>query len=254
MKNAPVSNARWALLLLASLMILSALVFIDQRLLPKVKPTGTPVAAIISTRLPIMLTGQAAYINSTKFGAHTAFKLNFPATWQVIDLDATHLKQVLGKLKAASPAPPVLEAIETLLTAIDPDSTALVALLLDEQATRQAALPPNVTLVIVPRHGLSLARYLDDVGATLRRQPGIAIQESKLDNTLRTTGLPVAVLHYTLAVNLTPGARTALDGYQIAAFDAHATNIIVFTFTTPSPRYTELLPVFQEIVRSAQLN
>jgi hypothetical protein len=237
--------------LLASLLVLFVLVFIDRRLLPRVLPTGTPAATMVSTLVPV---DQVAYLNSTKLGAQSALKVNLPAAWQVIDLDAEHLNLVLDKLKVASSPAPMLEALETLRMAVDSNSTALVALLLDEQATEQAALPPNVTIVVVPRHGLSLARYLEDVGADLRRHTGIEVQESKLDNTLRPTGLPVASLHYTVAASLMPGASLPMDGYQIAAFDTHATNIIVFTFTTPSPRYTELLPTFQEIVRNAQFN
>ena len=189
-----------------------------------------------------------------EFGAQAVLKLNLPADWQRIDLDADHLKLVLAKLKLASPTPPMLEALQTLLIGIDANSTALIALLLDEQATDQAALPPNLIIIVVPRNGLSLNRYLEGVEADLRRQPGIEVQESKLDHTLRPTNLPVATLHYRLAAPLLPGASLPIDGYQIAAFDAHATNLIVFTFTTPSSRYTELLPVFQEIVRSAQFN
>ncbi len=69
MKSGPVSNLRWALLLLASLLILAALVFVDQRLLPRrVNPTGTPVVAK-STSLPA---NQVVYNHSTKNGAHRA--------------------------------------------------------------------------------------------------------------------------------------------------------------------------------------
>ncbi|MCX6047610.1 MAG: hypothetical protein NT075_21130 [Chloroflexi bacterium] len=231
--------------------MLFALIFIDRRWWPKVEPTSTPVATVV--RLPGSV-HELAYLNSTKLGAQNALKVNLPAAWQLIDLDAEHLTLVLDKLKGAPVTPPMLEALETLLTAVNPDSTVLVALLLDEQATKQAVLPPNITIVVVPRQGLSLARYVEDVGADLRRRPGIEIVESKLDNTLRPTGLPVAILHYTLAAPLMADASLPMDGYQVAAFDAQATNIIVFTFTTPSPRYTELLPMFQELVRSAQFN
>ncbi len=250
-KVSAISNSRWALILFVCLTVLFALVFIDQRLLPRVIPTSTPVATLASALVPA---GQLAYLNSTKFGAQSALKVNLPAAWQAIDLDAEHLKLALDKLKSTVTTPPMLVAVETLLIAVDADSTALVALLLDDQAKGQAALPPNLIVVVVPRHGLSLARYLTDVGADLQRHPGVEIQESKLDTTLRTTGLPVAILHYTLAADLVPGINPPMDGYQIAAFDAQATNIIVFTFTTPSSRYTELLPIFQAIVRNAQLN
>jgi hypothetical protein len=256
MKISPISNFRWALLLLASLSVLALIVFVDRRLLPRVIPTGTPAATLVSTLMPTAAGqgAQSTYINSTKLGVHSALKLNLPAPWQVIDLDAEHLNRLLGKLKEKASAPPVADAVETLLTAVDPGSTALVALLLDAQATNQEALPPSVTIIVVPRNGLSLSRYLADVGADLSRHTGITIQESKIDNTLRFTNLPVAMLHYTWAANSMSSVSMAVDGYQIAAFDAQAANIIVFTFTTPSPRYIELLPMFQEIVRSAQLN
>ncbi|CAN5392145.1 hypothetical protein BH10CHL1_BH10CHL1_46430 [soil metagenome] len=237
--------------MLATLSLLFATIFIDRRLLPKVLPTSTPVATITSTQVPA---SALAYRNSTKFGAQSALKVNLPTSWQLIDLDADHLKLVLDKLHVTSSTPAMQEALETLLTAVDPDSTALVALLLDDPAMAQSAMPTNVTIVVVPRHGLSLARYLEDVAADLRGHTGIEVQESKLNTTLRRTGLPVATLHYRMAANWLPGADLPMDGYQIAAFDSHATNIIVFTFTTSSPRYTELLPMFQEIVRNAQFN
>jgi hypothetical protein len=49
-------------------------------------------------------------------------------------------------------------------------------------------------------------------------------------------------MHYTLAAH-------GLDGYQVVAYDASGTKLIVFTFTAPTVRYADLLPRFHEVVR-----
>ena len=250
MNVAPVSNLRRVLLLVIALVILVSL-FVAVRWWPNALPTATPA---LTPALPPMATvanGPATYINSTKLSAANAVKLNLSAPWQVIDLNAEQLNGVLDKLQEKALAPSEQDAVKILLSAVDRNSTVLVALLLDEQATNNGQLPPNLTIVKAPRNNLSLSRYLEGIVADLRSRPGVTLHENKIDNTLRPDGIPVATVHYTIEGNLSPAS---MDGYQIAAYDQKADNLILFTFSTPAARYATLLPLFQEIVRTAQLN
>lgn len=221
---------------------------------PSVLPSPTPALTPLAT----LARGPEAYLASTKLTTASAIKVNLSAPWQVINLNADQLTSLLGKLNGGALTGSSLDAVETLLSAVDRNSTALVALLLDEAATKSQQLPPNLTIMVAPRNQLSLARYLEGITATLSSRPGVTLHESKVDYSLRPDGIPVATLYYTVddsgADSRSSATMPSIAGYQIAAYDEQATQLIIFTFTTPAARYQELLPLFQEIVRTAQLN
>jgi len=105
---------------------------------------------------------------------------------------------------------------------------------------------PRLTVMMLPRNGLVLERYLEEVSTMLSRG-GVVVYESTIDHTVRMDGLPVAALHYKLE---SVGAL-AVDGQQMATFSRDGTQLILFTFTTPQARYAELLPAFKQIVGAA---
>lgn len=253
MKVAPRSNSRRMLFLVT---VVIALVSLFAAILwwPSVSPSPAPALTPVAT----LARGPATYLASTKLTTASAIKVDLSAPWQVVNLNADQLTSLLGKLNGGALTPSSLDAVETLLSALDRNSTALVALLLDEAATNSQQLPPNLTIMAAPRNGLSLARYLEGITTNLSGRPGVTLHESKIDYSLRPEGIPVATLHYTVdesgADSPSAAAMAPIDGYQIAAYDEQATQLIIFTFTTPAARYRELLPLFQEIIRTAQLN
>ncbi|MFN8487318.1 MAG: hypothetical protein U0350_06975 [Caldilineaceae bacterium] len=254
------SNLRRTLLLLFSISGIVAGVYAMTWSLPKTFPTVATVPTATEPALAILtptLTTESSpktYRESTKLGTTTALKVDLPPPWRVLQVNSDYLNKVLSKLDADAAKQPNAAAVQTLLQAVDRDSTALVAVWMDAKPGDQPMLPPNLTIVIAPRNNLSLVQYIDGVVAELKERSGVIVHETKLDYRLRPSGIPVATLHYTMEAGLWPDETTPLDGYQVAAFDATATNVILFTFTAPTPQYPKLLPMFQKIVQTAQLN
>jgi len=209
--------------------------------------TLVPTAAATNPVAPVGTAESDAYHKSVKLAASTRITLVLPAAWQPLDLSAGALSDTLSRLAAADEAAEQHWVIANLLAAIDPDSVALAAVLIDHQTAAAAAIAPSLTVVALPRHDLTLERYLAEVHATLR-QAGAIVYESMLDNRVRSDGLPVAFLHYKLEGD----GSLAVDGQQMATFNREGTQLILFTFTTPQARYAELLPAFKQIVGTAQ--
>ncbi len=254
------SNLRRTLLLLVSVSCIIAGAYAMTWGLPKALPTAVavptapePALAILTPTLTTEIRPQA-YLESTKLGATTGIKVDLPPPWRVLQVNSAYLDKVLSKLNADTAKQPNAAAVQTLLQAVDRNSTALVAVWMDAKPGDQLILPPNLTVVITPRNNLSLAQYIDGVVAELKERSGVIVHETKLAYDLRPAGIPVATLHYTMETGLWPDETTPVDGYQVAAFDAKATNVILFTFTAPTPQYPKLLPMFQKIVQTAQLN
>lgn len=260
MKVAFSPNLRQAFMVLVSISVILAGALVVTRWLPKAPPmvvaASTPAESdiLVFTATVTPDNRPAAYLDSTKLGTTMSIKVDLPAPWRVLHINSDYLDKVMNELDKDTTNQPNTAAIKTLLRAIDRNSTALVAVLMDTQAKNQPLSLPNLTIMVTSRNNLSLAQYIDGVVAELKERPGVTIQETKVDYALRSNGLPVATLHYTMDVGLLPDATTPVDGYQVAAFDAKATNMILFTFTAPTARYPELLPMFQKIVRTAQLN
>lgn len=254
------SNLRRTLLLLVSVICIIAGAYAMTLGLPKAVPTiaalptATEPALVILTPTLTTETPPQAYLRSTKLGATTAIKVDLPPPWRVLQVNSDYLNKVLSKLDADVANQPNGAAVQTLLQSVDRNSTALVAVWMDAKPGDQPVLPPNLTIVITPRNKLSLAQYIDGVVAELKERAGVTVHETKLDYALRPAGIPVATLHYTMETGLGLDETTPLDGYQVAAFDAKATNVILFTFTAPTTQYPKLLPMFQKIVQTAQLN
>ncbi len=207
--------------------------------------TLAPTVVATSTAAPSTTAEPDAYTLSVKLAAHVAITLVLPAPWQQLDLTKGAWRDTLSRLPLEDQALERRLAVENMLAALDPDSSALVAVL-NDNLTADAAALPRLTVMMLPRNGLVLERYLEEVSTMLSRG-GVVVYESTIDHTVRMDGLPVAALHYKLE---SVGAL-AVDGQQMATFSRDGTQLILFTFTTPQARYAELLPAFKQIVGAA---
>jgi hypothetical protein len=219
-------------LVLLAIMLLTATVTLALMVRWAPAPPATPIPVTPAPTEPVL----PSVVNPALLDVRTSVTLTLPTSWQTADLDADAFRQTASRIGNG--------AAQTLLSAVGDDAVVRVALL-DQAST--AATPTSLMVIAVQRNELSLDRYLEDVRGGLVAQ-GAAVHAAAMNIDLRKDGLPVATLHYTLAAE--PGAA-ALDGYQVIAYDTTATQFVLFTFTTPSTRYAEMLPVFQETVRSA---
>jgi hypothetical protein len=208
-------------LVLLAILLLTATVALALMVRWAPAPPATPAPTTPATPAPTEPV-LPSVVNPALLDVRTGVTLTLPTGWQTTDLDADTFRQTASRIGN--------RAAQTLLSAVGDDALVRVALL-DQAST--AATPTSLNL--------------EDVRAGLSAQ-GAAVHEAKMNIDLRKDGLPVATLHYTIAAD--PGAA-AFDGYQVIAYDATVTQFVLFTFSTPSTRYAEMLPVFQETVRAA---
>jgi hypothetical protein len=165
--------------------------------------------------------------------------LTLPPGWQERAIPADQLRVTLAALEGNASSASAL--VGPLAAAVDANSTALVAWLPD--AADPTASPTSLIAVALPSTGLSLESYLADAQARLTAQPDVTVASAQLDYSLRTDGIPVAVLQYTVAAS-------GVDGYQVALLDDQAEHLVLVTFTTPAGQLATHLPDFQATIRS----
>jgi len=135
--------------------------------------------------------------------------------------------------------------VEQLAAATGHDSTILAALYEKEPASD---FTPSLTVMLLPRNGLSLRVYLQEAKNMLDETAGVEVEWVKFDDSLLSDGAPVAALHYVL-----DGAEQQVASYQALFFDANAEYVVVMTFAAPFDDFEAMLPLFQDVVSSAEL-
>jgi hypothetical protein len=213
----------------------------------------TPTATPTSTAAPVVeeTPGQAVtpvalmQVRPALLDVRRSVTLTLPAGWEEVALENDQLRGSLAKISWGAAAGRQVAAAG-LLAGMSEEATALLA----RTASTNAEQPPtSVMVVAVERNDLTLNRYLDDVVVGLRAQ-GVQVEKAGLTAALRRDGLPVATIHYRMA-QMSGDPSTELAGYQVAALDASATQLIIFTFTTPAAQWGEQLARFDEIIRTA---
>jgi hypothetical protein len=164
-------------------------------------------------------------------------ELNLPAGWQMVSLDTITLASEL-QVVATNANSQRREAAQRLAAGLA-DNASMLAATLNEPA------PASLTLFAFARNDLLLERYLEEAQSLLQAT-GHQVEQALIRPGLRGDQLPVGQFYYTL------GDGSGQRGLQVVTFDASATRLIVFTFTAPSTTFQQLLPQFEEIIRSTR--
>ncbi|RIK43991.1 MAG: hypothetical protein DCC55_03945 [Chloroflexi bacterium] len=169
-----------------------------------------------------------------------AVQLRLGSEWRVVTITGRELEQ---RLLAFSPTqtPGRQRAAATLLGGLD-DQATLISASHGSGATLQ--------VIALKRNGLSLDRYLDEVGQQLATA-GAIVHSRIVDATLRADHLPAARLHYSLAAETSYGQIASVAGVQVATYDASAARLVVFTLTGPPSQADELPLLMGDIVAAA---
>ncbi len=201
---------------------------------PAAAPTQpTPVAA---TPVPTAV-AQLFVPNDQVLDITRLVELNLPTGWKMAAVDTATLASKLQTV-AADPQPQRREAAQQLQAGLASNASMIAATLTDPADAK-------LTLFALARNELSLERYLEEAQSLLQ-SGGSQVDQAFIAPGLRADQLPVGQLHYTLSDG--SGQR----GLQLVTFDAGATRLIVFTFTAPSPTFQQLIPQFEEIIRTTR--
>jgi hypothetical protein len=103
------------------------------------------------------------------------------------------------------------------------------------------------SIAAMPRHALSLERYILDVTEHFSSTTGVDPVEARLVTDLRRDGLPVAFIRYA-----TTSPAGEVSGYQAATFDITGTQLLVATLVHQADT-TDGERVFRTLVGSLHL-
>ncbi len=103
----------------------------------------------------------------------------------------------------------------------DPNGAPLLAAWQDAPTYDDA--PARMTLIRVPRAGIPLATFVDDLAAAADAMPDLAVSTQTITDTLRSDGLPAGLLGFSQAEP--PG-----EGWQAVLLDATGENLLLLTF------------------------
>ncbi len=190
--------------------------------LPTPPPTLLPAATLPPpTPADLVAPGEGVTYTSPRHG----YTVALPSGWRalVLPVQANDLLQAAGQ---------PLELVAGL-----------------DAADAAAAPQAQLTVLALPRGGLTLGAYLDQTAAQIAAESGAAVDRAELDPTLRGDGLPAAVVEYTV----TSDSGDPQAGYQATLVGGDPDTLIVLTFTARAAVYAELRPQFIEIVRRVEL-
>jgi len=181
---------------------------------------------------------------STTLIASHGITILFPEPWTAIDLDSEDISARLTALQNRDDSEAWQTAVAQLTAATGHDSMIAVALYEDQSVSD---FMPNLTVMLLPRNGLSLRVYLQESERMLEEMAGVAVERAEFDDSLLSNGAPVATLHYVLG-----GTEQQVASYQALFFDATAEHVVVMTFAAALDDFEAMLPVFQDVVRAAE--
>lgn len=136
--------------------------------------------------------------------------------------------------------------------AADPPSTvrgAVPLLMAWRDAATFADSRLRFTLIAVPRNGLSLERYLDDVRSQLLEDAYVSDVVARIATDLRADGLPVALISYRTGTQMGQTQIGQMVGYQVAALDATGEQLLIATLVQPEDDEMQLLRSFIAAMR-----
>jgi hypothetical protein len=245
--------SRWLLIIIMIgfvLVVAAALLppmFMPQTTFPV--PTRTPILATPppANRVEEEKAGPQALDHlPTLTDLRQSLQLHLTAEWQTTWLSAAALGQLLYPA-TVDQSTGRQEAVTTLR-----HSLANETMLLSGSYHASGSRAERATLLIfaVPRNGVSLERYLQDVEEQLAVQ-GAQTAEAIISAEYRTDRLPVGLLHYVL-----PGQQPTVaqvSGIQLVTMDRSADRLIVFTITTSAEDTTDLDARIREVMRGSIL-
>jgi hypothetical protein len=235
-------------------------------------PVGTltnTVAASLASTLeaaasppsPTSIASQGAFFTSPRY----SYTVTLPCCWLALPTPGTAIESALAEMEAENNAPIFGDLTDRLRGQKTGAVLELIALLPDDE---NVATPvAQMTVSVLPTHGLTLDGYLAATEAELNSIANTTVVTAQIEPTLGVEGLPAVVIEYTagnVAVSPTPPAATpAVDldadsdgvvaGLQVAFFGESPDYLIVLTFTATTERYAELQPEFLHIVRTITL-
>lgn len=196
-----------------------------------VPPTATAIAAPQSIQSAV--TSPEALTVLTGTVTFSLFTIPLPADWHYVRLTDQSKEEALRMVGTANAE--LLPLVQRFLAGQETQQELLVAW----------PTEPQVGIGLIgyrlPRHELSLQRYLAAAEQTLDSTPTVMLHEASIRYTIRED-VPVGYLHYTL----TAPDETETEGHQYLLFDEKATELLLLTFvanvTNKATGITVLVP------------
>ncbi len=198
----------------------------------------------------IGIASQGAIFTSPRY----SYTVVLPCCWLALPTPGTAMETALAELEADKDLPVWGDLGEQVRERATGAVMELIALLPDEE---NAATPlAQLTVSVLPTHGLTLDDYLTATEDELNSIANTHVLTAYIESTLGVGTLPASLIEYTFAPTLatTDDSEQTIAGLQVAFFGHDADTLIVLTFATTIDRFTELEPEFLHIVRTVILN
>jgi hypothetical protein len=223
-----------------------------------------PAVTLETAASPPASTGvasQGAVFTSPRY----SYTVTLPCCWLALPTPGTAIESALAEMEDENGIPMFGDLTERLRGQETGAVMELIALLPDDNNTSTPVA--QMTVSVLPAHGLTLAGYLAATEAELNSIANTTVLTAQIEPTLGVEGLPATVIEYTagnVAASSTPPAVTPAEGadadsenivagLQVTFFAENPDYLIVLTFTASTGRYAELQPEFLHIVRTITL-
>ena len=240
--------SRWFLLLIMSgIVLVVAAALISPLVAPQmVLPASTATPPLVSQAEDEQESAQALPPPPHLVDLRQSLQLHLTEEWQTTWHSAAEIGEALQS-SAAGQSKPLHQAATTLQRALADET-----MLLSGRYQTRGNQVEHATLLIyaVPRNGLSLERYLQDLEGQLAAQ-GAEVTGTPISAAYRSDRLPVGMLHYTLPVQPETGAQ--FRGIQLVTMDRGAKRLIVFTITTSADAAIDLDARIREVMAGSTL-
>lgn len=201
--------------------------------------TSTTIAAAAPTPSPAARGDEPTVFTSPRYG----YTVTLPCCWVGMPAPGLVVEEVLAEMRR-TPGPEAA-AVEDLPEDTLAEALELIAIL--PNSGKGGAPEAQLTVSVLAGHGLTLDTYLAATSAELNAMANTDVLSARLDDSLRSDHLPVAVIEYR-----TEAARP-ITGLQIAFYLQDADHLVVLTFTTAEVSYAALADDFADIARSVTL-
>lgn len=218
-------------------------------------PEPTPIGEAVQTfqsaesgskKLGLLGSDRAeTQVTSARYG----YTLTLPSGWWILDLPKHGEETLVSAIAQQTMEPLLIEAAQHFVNREDGVRTEIIA---RNHKDKDSDGDPSVamTLLIIPRHGLSLEQYLaGTVGEMAEADAALEIEEYGVDGELRTDGVPIATLQYT---HTDPPAG-AITYYHAVLIDSTADYLLAITFAAPATHFASERSAMQGIIADMTL-
>ncbi len=274
----PRISFQWIAIALVTLLLLSACGCPAPTATPESAATPVPATATAAppTDTPIPPTATPVSMNSTQAATPTAeptatavVDLSLPADWVAFSDDARGLliqhpsawdvtqpsADKLSELFAQAEEGAASESLQAILRQLTEtpgalDHFAALGFLFDDPTLADNRFVSNFTALVVPAEGLTLDIYAELAGAQLESVDAIAVQSAQVESGMRSNGLDVASLRYTLDGAAFYGLPegTQIDGWQVALYDANGKRLLILSLTGLDANFSPLEEMFRRLI------